>query len=133
MKRALAILFFVLCVTALFAKGGAGSYFVKGTAYGTNKTILKNCELTVTAGGKSQVVKTDSLGQYEIEVSWETACPSGISAAKRRRETKRHNPKYIYIKYNDKELKLNNDWEKYAQLFPETKDAVTKKQNLFFV
>ena len=133
MKRTLAILFFIFSVTGLYAKGGAGSYFIKGTAFGINNTLLKNCELTVTAGGNTQVVKTDSLGQFEIAISWETACPSGISAAKRRRETKRHNPKYIYIKYNDKELKLNNDWEKYAQLFPETKETVTKKQNLFFV
>ncbi|MCW3082780.1 MAG: hypothetical protein JWP12_146 [Bacteroidetes bacterium] len=133
MKRTLALLFFIFSVTGLFAKGRAGSYFVKGTAYGINKTLLKNCELSVTTGGKTQIVTTDSAGQFEIEVAWATACPSGISAAKQRRETKRHNPKYIYIKYKDKELKLNNDWKKYAQRFPETKEAVTKKQDLSFV
>ena len=129
MRRILTILFFTFLTTGIFAKGGTGIYYIKGTAYGADKIVLKNAELIVDGS----IVKTNDTGQFEIEVHWESACPSGITTKQWQRENARLNRKYIYIKYKDKEIKIKNEWEKYGDLFPESKDKVTMKKDLYFI
>ncbi len=93
---------------------------------------LKNTELTVTIDKETKTIKTDNKGQFEIELNWATACPSGIKRKRWKRETERINPNYIYIKSKNKEIKIKNKWHKYAELFREAKDKVTMKQDLNF-
>ena len=132
MKHILTLLFFIFLTTSTFAKGGSGTYFIKGTAYGTNKIILKNVNLNVKIGSITKTVRTDDNGQYEIEIPWESACPSGRTLGQRKRDNKKLNTEFIYISYVDYKIKLDNNWEKYAGLFPESKEKITRKQDLNF-
>ena len=127
MKYILTILFFVCLSTATFSKGGSGTYYIKGTAYGADKIVLNNVDLLVDG----TVVKTNDNGQFEIAVQWESACPSQ-KIKKYRHNNKILNPKYIVIRYGDKELKLKNRWKKYGDLFSKSKDKVTRKKDLHF-
>lgn len=132
MKHILTILLFTFLTTATFAKGGAGTYYIKGTAYGTDKVVLKNVELTVKIGNETKSIKTDNNGQFKIEVHWESACPSDATIEQQEQANKKNNPEFIYINYADKKIKLYNKWKKYAQLFPKSKDEVTWKKDLHF-
>ncbi|HYV93678.1 MAG TPA: hypothetical protein VE978_18025 [Chitinophagales bacterium] len=132
MRYILTILFFSLLTAITFAKGGSGIYYIKGTAYGADKAILKNAELTVKVGGRIKTIRTDDHGQFEIEVQWESACPSGRTILQHRCDNKKINPEFIYIRYDDKEVKVNNKWKKYGQLFPESEDKIIRKKDLYF-
>jgi hypothetical protein len=131
-KRILAILFLTFLTTASFAKGSSGICYIRGIAYGTDKTILKNADLTIKIGNATKTVKTNSNGEFEIDVYWESACPSGRTLWQHRRDDKKINPEFIFISYADKEIKLNNKWKKYAESFPDSIDQVTWKKDLFF-
>ena len=132
MKHILKILFFITLTTGTFAKGGSGTYYIKGTAYGTDKTILKNADLTVKIGSVTKTVRTDDNGLYEIEIPWESACRSRRTLAQHKRDNKKLNAEFIYVSYVNKKVKLDNNWEKYAELFPESKEKVTRKLDLYF-
>ncbi|HWY35397.1 MAG TPA: hypothetical protein VNX68_12185 [Nitrosopumilaceae archaeon] len=132
MRLILTIFFLHVFFHAVSAKGGSGAYYIKGIAFGTDKSKLINVEFTVRVAGKTKMVRTDDSGQFEIEVPWETACPSGITKKQYKRKTDRMNPTYIYLKYKDIEIKIKNEWEKYAQLFPESKEGVTQKKDAYF-
>lgn len=132
MRQILTILFFIVLTTGTFAKGGSGTYYIKGTAYGTGKTILKNADLNVKIGSVTKTVRTDDNGLYEIEVPWESACRSIRTFGQHRRDNKKLNPEFIYISYADKEIKLENKWKKYADLFPASKEKITRKKDLNF-
>ena len=132
MRYLLTIFILTFLTTEAFSRGGSGIYYVKGIAYGTSNGVLKNTELIIKIGKEIKTIKTDENGQYEIEVRWASACPSGISHTRWERECQRLNPKHIYVEYKDKKIKLDNDWKKYAQLFPETKEEVTRKEDLHF-
>ncbi len=132
MRHILTILFFIVLTTGTYAKGGSGTYYIKGTAYGKDKTILKNTDLAVKIGSVTKMVRTDDNGLYEIEVHWESACPSLRTFGQHRRDNKKLNPEFIYFSYEDNEIKLDNKWEKYADLFPESKEKITRKKDLYF-
>lgn len=132
MKQILTILFFLALTTGTFAKGGSGIYYIKGTAYGAGKTILKNTELTVKIGSTTRKIRTDGNGVYEIEVPWENADPSLRTNGQHRHDNKKLNPKFICISYMDKEIKIDNNWKKYAVLLPESKEKITRKKDLYF-
>ena len=133
MLRILIVSLFVVLTTGAYLKGGSGKYFIKGIAYSQDKLTLKNIELNVKIGKETKTIITDDKGQFEIEIPWATACPSGISKQSWRKKTDRLNPDTIYVIYNNKEIKIKNEWEKYANLFPEDKDKVTMKRNLVFI
>ncbi len=133
MKYYLSIFFFSFLSVISFARGGSGTYYIKGTAYGTDRTILKTTELKVKIGNETKTIKTDENGVYEIEVHWESACPSGISHRRWEKECEKLNPKYVYVTLDRKEVKIETDWKKYADLFPESKEKVTMKKDLHFV
>jgi hypothetical protein len=132
MKKILPILFFMLLSIFTFAKGGAGTYFIKGTAYGENKSVLKNVDLVVKIGKATQTVKTNENGEFEIEVHWEHSCRSLRSKRQYRGDVRKINPKVIYISYSGQEIKVKNKWKKYDDLFPKSKSKVTRKKNLHF-
>jgi hypothetical protein len=132
MKRYI-IFIFLVCLSIIgFAKGGSGIYYITGIAYGNNKTILSNASFTVKIGEEIKQYKTDSKGQFEIEVHWTSACRSNINTQEWEKENRRLNPEFIFIKYNDIEIRLNNEWKKYAKIFPENKNEVTKHSDLLF-
>ncbi len=133
MKYILTFLFFLLFTNGIFAKGGSGTYFITGKVFVQTKTILKNIELKIKIGIITKTIKTDEYGNYEIEIPWESACPSGRTKEQNKRDNKRINVKYIYFSYLNKKIKLFNEWKKYAQLFPESKEKITRKQDLNFI
>ncbi len=81
---ALTVLFFICLTTVTFGKGCSGTYFISGTAYSTDKTVL-----------------TDSNGHFEIELAWRSACRSSRIIAERQRNNKKINPQFIYIRKKD--------------------------------
>lgn len=129
---ALMILFFTCLTTEAFGKGCSGTYFISGTAYSANKTILKNVTLTVKFGKETKTVLTDSNGHFEIELTWTNACPSKRTKEQHKQDNSRINPPFIYISYANKEIKLVNEWEKFADCFTDSKDKTTWKKDLYF-
>lgn len=117
---------------ASFGKGCSGTYYIKGIAFTNNKTILKNVELLVYFGDEVKTVTTDEKGHFDIEIKWSNACPSMLSKAQHDAQNAKRNPKTIFIKYNNTQVELENDWKKYARCFPKNKKQVTRKLDLNF-
>lgn len=114
-----------------YAKGSSGKYYIKGIAYGENKTVLTNIQITVKIGDKVQQVTTDDKGQFEFEVPWIMPCRSGVSNDQWQQAKKRLNPEFIYVTWGTAEIKLKNEWEKYAGL-SKCKEEITKEEDLIF-
>lgn len=131
MKHILTVMFFLILTTSAFAKGGSGTYYIKGTAHGKGKAILKNVELRVKIGGTTKTIKTDANGMYIFEVRWTSACASSRTFGKFRRDNKKLNAEFIYMSFVDKEIKLRNEWKKYGDLLGSGESA-TRMKNLFF-
>lgn len=129
---------YVLCILLIslsvigYAKGSAGSYYIKGIAYAEDKTILANTLILVRIGNDVQEIKTDGKGQFEFEVPWIVPCRSGVSHDTWEKERNRLNPEFIYIKCGAAEMKLKNEWEKYAGIFSDSKEEVTEYEDLIF-
>jgi hypothetical protein len=132
MKYKLILIFFLFLTTIALAKGGSGTYFIQGKVLLNSKTLLKNSKLKVKIGTLIKFIKTDNNGNYEVEIPWQSACPSGRTKEQNRRDDKKINTKYICFIYNNKKVKLINEWQKYAQLFPKSKDEITRKQDINF-
>lgn len=118
--------------TTTYGMGLWGTYFISGTAYSANNTVLKNKTLTVKLGREMKTVVTDTNGHFEIEIDWETACPSGLTPAQRARATRRMNPEFIIIHYVNKTIKLENKWKKYVGVSSEPKEKITWNKDLYF-
>ncbi len=132
MKRFFYLLILISISKLTFGKGCSGVYYIKGTAFGVDKVVLKNSELTIVFGNEVRIVTTDDKGQYEIEVKWINSCPSRVTKKQRAEQNAKLNPKIIYVKYKEFNIEIKNDWFKYAECFPENKEKVTKKKNLSF-
>lgn len=127
-------LIFILCsLSLLFGKGCSGTYFINGTAYSVNNIILKNTQLTVKFGNLTKHIITDSSGHFEIELAWTNACPSKLTEENHKQLNKKINPQEISISYADIEIILENNWEKYADCNPKSKDKTTWNKDLIFI
>lgn len=115
-----------------YAKGSSGKYYIKGIVYGAHKTVLANTFITVQVGDNVQQIKTDDEGQFEIEVRWIMPCRSGISNDQWQQSKKRLNPEFIYFTWGTTEIKLKNEWEKYAGVVSENKKDVTRYEDVIF-
>jgi len=113
-------------------KGCSGTYYISGKAFSSDKTILKNKTLKVIIGKETKTIETDSLGQYEIAVSWTNACRSGLTNEEHNRLNKKINPEYIHVHYLEKSVKLENKWKHYADCLPDSKQEVTWQKDLYF-
>jgi len=122
------LLIFLGFTLAALAKGASGSYFITGTAFGKNNSVLTNAELVV----QGKKFKTNDKGQFEIEIHWETACPSNASRKEIRQATRKLNPKFIYISYRTKEIKVRNKWKRFCYKVWEGKNKISIKQDLHF-
>ncbi len=124
----------ILCSASLvLGKGCSGTYFLNGTAYTVNNIILKNTRLTVRFGNLTKHIVTDSIGHFEIELAWTNACPSNLTKEQHKQLNQKINPQKIIISYADIEIILENNWEKYADCIPKSKDKVTMKKDLIFI
>lgn len=132
MKFFLLLTFYCLLSLGCFSKGGSGIYYIKGIAYKSDSTIIKNQEIKVKIGKHTKVFKTDSIGAFELEIPWETVCPSRITAKERNKGNSKLNPHLISIVCSGLEILIENEWKKYAKLFPETKEEVTLIKDLYF-
>ena len=125
MRSTLLFLLLAIFVTSAYLKGGCGTYHIEGVAYGPNNTILKNMVLEVKVGKKVDTVRTNENGEFIINVGWRSPCPSTTKRTYRQ-NSKRMNPQYIYIKYLEEEITLQNKWKKHAVVFPSSESDVKK-------
>lgn len=133
MKKILFILTFLFFYQSFaFSKGCSGSYFINGFAYNAQKELLTNKIIIVKIGNVTDTIFTDTKGFYEIEIKWRNACPSGVSKSEHSNLNKKINPDFIHIGYQGIIIRLNNEWEKYAECFPENKKSITRKVRLNF-
>lgn len=124
---------FSVCLTAVaLGKGSSGTYFIIGTAYSSNKIVLKNATLTLTFGNETKTIVTDSSGHFEIELAWTNTCPSNQTATQHKKANKKINPQFVYIGNSDKEIKLKNKWKKYVGNYSFSKEAITWRKDLYF-
>ena len=86
----------------------------------------------MTIGDETKVIRVDSQGNYELEVRWRTACPSVKTNAQWKQSNRDLNPKWITLAYENHVLRIRNRWKKYARLFPDDDDEVTRNLNLRF-
>ena len=93
MKKQILTFLFILISFAAFSKGAAGTYFIKGKAYDSNKMLLVNSIILMDFYGKIEKIKTDAAGNFKLEIHWGTACPSGVSDIEK--ENEKLNPKFI--------------------------------------
>lgn len=133
MRILLTTLLFISMANLGFADGAIGVYYIRGTAFGAGKSdTLKNVELAVKIKNETRNIKTDDKGEFVIEIPWSGACPTGSTPEDMARQERMYNPRYIYVKYSGKEVKIINEWKKYARESFKTKEEVTKNQNIFF-
>lgn len=102
-----------------------GSYLISGKAYNASGKPICNGEITLQFDDKSQIIKTDSLGNYNFEVNYETVCPSEVRGIKRRQANTMLNPKFIILEFENETLKIKNKWRKF-----ESKNQ--RELNLYF-
>jgi hypothetical protein len=114
-------------------KGCSGKYYIKGVAYISKENPISNKEIKVTYGKKTNLINTDSKGNYEIEVNWTITCPSGLSKEEHNEKNNKLNPKYISITYNEISVQLENKWKNYANCLPQAKDDITWEKDLYFM
>ena len=74
----------------------------------------------------------DKNGHYEIELEWTSPCTSDGTEEQHRQEALKHDPEFVFIIFKGHELKLKNEWKKYAHCVPESKAAITWKKDLYF-
>jgi hypothetical protein len=132
MIRTLMLVLFVISPLLSSAKGGSGIYYISGKAYGPGRSLLANETITVDFQGKTWTVNTDNEGNYELEIRWYSACPSGATKAGMERQERQLNPKWIVVKYGSYEMKIQNQWKKYAKSGNKDKNEVTRKLDLQF-
>jgi hypothetical protein len=115
-----------------FGKGCSGNYYICGKAYLNNNMTLVNVKLTVIFGKDTIQVITDSKGKFELELKWKNACPSLLSEEEHNEQNSKINPKFIYIKYFDKQIELENNWKNFAHCVPKSKKQITRRYDLKF-
>lgn len=128
----LPILLFILSTHTSFGMGCYGTYYISGIAYSETNTILKNAAINIKFGNESKTILTDSTGHFNVELGWRSACPSGATRGQTRRRNKELNPQFVYFDYEGKEIRLKNEWERYAYCHPNSKDSITWKMDLNF-
>lgn len=126
-RQLLIMLLFITSPLLSFSKGAGGVYYITGKASAAHR-VLANQPLTIKFNNNTWTVLTDREGYFRIAVPWSTACPSGITALRRKRLNKRMNPKWIIVQYEQYEVKLQNDWKKYARRsFADEEESIRKK------
>ena len=129
MKQLLTLLCIVLFASNSYGKGCAGFYYISGTAFSADHSILKNETLEVKLGERTFTAVVDSNGRFEIEIPWQNPCRSGGEGPE---EAERYNPPFLFISVQGKAIQLENKWKRYNDCFPESKERVTWKQDLNF-
>lgn len=112
MKPSILIIICLLSFSS-FAKGLMGNYIISGKAYNSIGKPICNGEIILQFNDKSQIIKTDSLGNYYFEVNYETVCPSEVKGIKRRKANNMLNPKFILLEFENETVKIKNKWRKF--------------------
>lgn len=131
--RLLKIFILVLVPVMVQAKGASGTYYIKGIAYGANKSVIRDAILQVKIGDNTLAVNIDANGRFTIPVRWTVPCISGPAwnRKKRAKIRSKYNPDFIYISLGSQTTRISNKWKKYGSLFP-TKEESTWKHDLRF-
>ena len=112
--RTTILLVFCLMYLTSNAKGILGSYIFSGKAYNAQGELIRNGKIIVDIKGSKETIKTDSLGNYQFDLGYATACPSVVRGLKRRKANNKINPKFITLQYSNIEVKVKNKWRKYG-------------------
>jgi len=114
-----------------YARGDSGTYFVIGKAYGPSNSVLKNVELRVETADTVQIVKTDSDGNFEFEVKWETMCAT-YNSKLTLEQLNDHRNQDIKVSYKGQEVVIKNEWKKFAMVTVRTRSNSTLNKDLYF-
>ena len=120
------LVFFILSIfgNSNFEKGCRGEYYIKGIAFDHNHKPMTNKILRVKSGENTKEVQSDKYGGFEIGIIWKSFCEG--------EEIDKFNPEFIIITCDNKKIKLENKWKKYAKCFPDSKENITWQKNLNF-
>ncbi|MBL4736265.1 MAG: hypothetical protein JKY18_13170 [Flavobacteriales bacterium] len=132
MAKTLLTITFILTTLFTLSKGASGTYCISGKAYYSSGELIKNQTIMVDFNNVREETSVDSLGNYEIKIRWQTACPSGIRRSAIKLANERLNPKWIKLNCNGFEIRIENKWRKYAHIFPTDKQMITREQDLIF-
>ena len=68
--RTTILLVFCLLYLSSNAKGIFGSYAFSGKAYNSKGELIRNGEIVVDIKGSKEIIKTDSLGNYQFDYEY---------------------------------------------------------------
>ncbi|MFI5149884.1 MAG: hypothetical protein ACHQRM_09145 [Bacteroidia bacterium] len=113
MKRFILLLIVIYSVfpSDALAKGRKGTYVIKGAMYEKSGTKIIPNTIFIIEG---QNVMTNEKGEYSVNITWETPCSFRLNFIKKRKATRKLNPKYVYLKFGDKQQRCLNQWKKYG-------------------
>lgn len=131
--KSILFLLFITSVFSAFGKGRSGTYLITGKAINSHGDLITNTTIQLSYKKETIDVKVDDKGYYKIEIFWSIPCRSGISKRKQKRLMENYNPKWIEIVYNNSKIKIENQWRKYSNSFPENIDSNTRKLDLKFL
>jgi len=120
---------FLFGTFSVFSFGKHGWYYISGTAFAGDKTILKNSILLIKIGEDYERVTTNENGEYEIKVHWGFPCMRKPIHFIYQRH---NNPRFISVSYSDKEIKIRNRWKKYARKDQYKSPGIPKRKDLKF-
>jgi len=94
-------------------KGYRGTYIITGKVYVYKIIPLRNKEILLEFGEKSEKIKTNAEGVFSVEIPFEYPCPSDeILDSKGRVEIIRpidgYNPEFIFFEYKGKCISIEN-------------------------
>lgn len=113
-------------------KGCSGVYYMQGKAFSESQKTLNSITIQVIFDEKKQSIVTDDEGNFELIVPWINTCKSKISEEEHEKINARLNPQFILFKYDGKQVKLTNDWKRFANCFPVSKESITCYKELHF-
>lgn len=105
---------------------------MQGKAFSESQKTLNSITIQVIFDEKKQSIVTDDEGNFELIVPWINTCKSKISEEEHEKINARLNPQFILFKYDGKQVKLTNDWKRFANCFPVSKESITCYKELHF-
>ncbi len=115
-----------------FSSGGRGQYLINCKAFDTDSLPIKNAIVFIKLGQEIISDTTDENGNFEITIAWSTPCPTGTSKRRMKKLLNNMNPKFIYIYYKDKKVRIENDWQSQGKTDKEDSPKKLRKEYLYF-
>ena len=128
----------LILITLLFlsfnlqAKGSSGSYYIEGTVYSAANNILSNALITVDHNGVQTDYYTDEKGRVKIKINWISPCKSAVPTEMWNKIEEESNPQWIHVYFKCQGAKIENQWKKYAGIYPESSKSNIRYLDIHF-